>query len=413
MPAFSACARSMREQKPWIVEIQALSAARASSRRPRSRKRRRTRLRISAAAFSVNVIASTCSTADAVLDHRAHEALHEHGRLARARARAHEQRPVAAARPRARCSGVSRLTARSCRSRGTSSRRSRRSCRAREQSSPARIRARRSRGSAPAPSRASASNSSARQPVVGDPARAEPVHVLRAPSRAGAASSPPSAHVHAARGLEPEQLATAEHVERRLEAVLLLPAGHLVAVHALARSCSRPRAPGRRTCPRGRSGRARAARPSSSTGSLPSRAERELQLRSARTARPSPPRERRKRSRSNSSRRTAARTRVCLGESRKLERRSRSSSSRIRSACGEVRRASRAASRSLAEARVGVLEHLVGVAAAHHRLGSGSSASGPQQVLHEPLHRAVGEVLERARRDGVARRQLREQRLRA
>ena len=52
----------IREHSPWIVETQALSAARASSRRPSSRKRRRTRLFISAAAFSVKVIASTRST---------------------------------------------------------------------------------------------------------------------------------------------------------------------------------------------------------------------------------------------------------------------------------------------------------------------------------------------------------------
>ena len=96
MPALSACARRMRAQSPWIVETQALSAARASSRRPSSRKRRRTRVFISAAAFSVKVIARIDSTADAVVQHRPHEALHEHRGLAGARAGAHEQRAVAA-----------------------------------------------------------------------------------------------------------------------------------------------------------------------------------------------------------------------------------------------------------------------------------------------------------------------------
>ena len=100
-PGAERVARRMRAQSPWIVETHALSAARASSRRPSSRKRRRTRLFISAAAFSVNVIASTCSTPDAVLGHGAHEALDEHGGLAGAGAGAHEQRAVAALdRPR-------------------------------------------------------------------------------------------------------------------------------------------------------------------------------------------------------------------------------------------------------------------------------------------------------------------------
>ena len=54
--------RSSRAQKPWIVEIEAPSAERASSRRPSSRKRARTRSLISAAALSVKVIASIPST---------------------------------------------------------------------------------------------------------------------------------------------------------------------------------------------------------------------------------------------------------------------------------------------------------------------------------------------------------------
>ena len=96
MPALSAWARSTRAQKPWIVEIQAASAARASARRPSSRKRPRTRVLISAAAFSVNVMARMRLDRHVVLDHRAHEALHEHGRLAGAGPGAHHQRAVAA-----------------------------------------------------------------------------------------------------------------------------------------------------------------------------------------------------------------------------------------------------------------------------------------------------------------------------
>ena len=61
-PAASACARSSRAQKPWIVPIQAPSAARACSRSPSSVKRPRSRAFSSAAAFSVKVIARTRST---------------------------------------------------------------------------------------------------------------------------------------------------------------------------------------------------------------------------------------------------------------------------------------------------------------------------------------------------------------
>ena len=56
-PAATACARRTRAQNPWMVETQAASVPRASSRRPSSRKRSRTRARSSPAAFSVNVIA--------------------------------------------------------------------------------------------------------------------------------------------------------------------------------------------------------------------------------------------------------------------------------------------------------------------------------------------------------------------
>ncbi len=97
MPALSAWARSTRAQKPWIVEIQAPSAARASARRPSSTKRPRTRVRISAAAFSVNVIARIALHRHVVLDHGRHEALDQHGRLAGARPGPHHQRVLAAA----------------------------------------------------------------------------------------------------------------------------------------------------------------------------------------------------------------------------------------------------------------------------------------------------------------------------
>ena len=61
-PASNGCARSKREQKPWIVEIHARSTSRARSRRPRSRKRSRMRSFSSPAARSVYVITRTEST---------------------------------------------------------------------------------------------------------------------------------------------------------------------------------------------------------------------------------------------------------------------------------------------------------------------------------------------------------------
>ena len=67
----------------------------------------------------------------------------------------------------------------------------------------------------------------------------------------------------------------------------------------------------------------------------------------------------------------------------------------------------------LAQAPVGVLEHRVGVVAAHHRLGVGRELLRPQQVLDQPLDRAVGEALERSRGDRLPRRQPLEQGLRA
>ena len=50
----------------------------------------------------------------------------------------------------------------------------------------------------------------------------------------------------------------------------------------------------------------------------------------------------------------------------------------------------------LAQALERALQHRVRVAAAHHLLRVGHQLVGPQDVLHEPLDRAVGEVLERA-----------------
>ena len=80
-----------------MVEIQAPSASRASSRRAELEEARAARgLRISAAAFSVKVMARIDSTGDAVVHHGAHEALHQHGGLAGAGAGADQQRAVAA-----------------------------------------------------------------------------------------------------------------------------------------------------------------------------------------------------------------------------------------------------------------------------------------------------------------------------
>ena len=49
-PASNGYVLSSRLQKPWIVEIQAASSERASSKRPRSRSAARIRARSSAAA---------------------------------------------------------------------------------------------------------------------------------------------------------------------------------------------------------------------------------------------------------------------------------------------------------------------------------------------------------------------------
>ena len=64
-PRSSAWARRMRAHMPWMVDIQAPSTRSASSASPSARSVRLTRALISAAAFSVNVMASTSSTPDA------------------------------------------------------------------------------------------------------------------------------------------------------------------------------------------------------------------------------------------------------------------------------------------------------------------------------------------------------------
>ena len=61
MPKSSAWVRRMRAHIPWMVDIQAASTLSASSERPSARRVRLTRALISAAAFSVNVMASTSS----------------------------------------------------------------------------------------------------------------------------------------------------------------------------------------------------------------------------------------------------------------------------------------------------------------------------------------------------------------
>ena len=66
----------------------------------------------------------------------------------------------------------------------------------------------------------------------------------------------------------------------------------------------------------------------------------------------------------------------------------------------------------LAQPREGALEHRVRVGAAHHLLGVGHQLPGPQDVLHEPLDGAVGEVLERAGGDRLGGAELLQQRRR-
>ena len=85
-------------------------------------------------------------------------------------------------------------------------------------------------------------------------------------------------HVDAAGRSQPEQLLDHQHVERRLEAVLGLPARDLVAVHALAALVvdhERHAVAGR---PRGRSGRARAGRRRARPARCPRRSRSELEL---------------------------------------------------------------------------------------------------------------------------------------
>ena len=311
MPALSACARRMRAHRPWIVDTQALSAARASSRRPSSRKRRRTRLFISAAAFSVNVIASTWFTVDAVLDHRLDEALDQHGRLAGAGAGPHQQRAVAPLD----CPALLRrqLPHRSLlhidgylqppfQSHAVG---------AGPQLAGAHLRV----GLADPAERPVELllELVRRQAVRVEPAVAELVHVAR--HHAARARVPVAErHVDAAGRAQAEQLLHDEHVERGLEAVLRLPARDLVAVHALAGlvvdherhavalvDAVDPAAHAQAAVELDRLGLAHA--------------EVALELDRLEPAVASRPRERRKRSRSNSSRRAAARTRVCFGES--------------------------------------------------------------------------------------------------
>ena len=128
-PAPSACVRSTRAQKPWMVEIQAPSAARASSRRPSSRKRARTRVLSSAAAFSVNVIARIALDRHAVLEHGLHEALDQHRASCRCpRPARTSSEPSRRVDRRALLGGeLEAISPRTGRSRGRSSRRARRS----------------------------------------------------------------------------------------------------------------------------------------------------------------------------------------------------------------------------------------------------------------------------------------------
>ena len=286
MPALRACARSTREQKPWMVEIHALSEARASSRRPSSRKRCRTRVRISAAAFSVKVIASIDSTPTSSSVDRPHEALHQHGRLAGARAGAHEQRAVAALDRalllRRQLAHRSLLQIEGYLQPPFQSQLS-----GREQISPLRMRASVSR------MRSSAQSSFARkaselEPVVVEVAAAELVHVgrdhparprvvaRRAPRtrrrpRAGRAAAPPRACRAPPGSGSPA------------------PSSPPCSGRRCGRSCSRSRAPCRRSRPRGRCARAGAGRPRSRPARRPRRSRTRARARPARSACPSRP----------------------------------------------------------------------------------------------------------------------------
>ena len=231
IPALSACARSRREQKPWIVEIHAPSAARACSRSPSSLKRRLRRgVRISAAAFSVKVIAridSTATPSSATARTKRSTSTAVLPVPAPARTRSEPSR-----RSTARCcSAVSSVTPRSGRSRGRSSRRSMRSCRASCRARPRRMRSSVSRMRSSAQASLERKASGSRRSLATKPEPSPSTSAATMPR--GRGSSLPRATYTPARRPQAQQPLDHEHVERRLEAVLRLPARHLVAVDAL------------------------------------------------------------------------------------------------------------------------------------------------------------------------------------
>ena len=101
IPAASACARSTRAQKPWMVEIQAASASRAGPAALRSANRARTRWAQLGGRLLGEGDGQDRVHRHAVVQHGAHEALHQHGGLAGARAGADQESSRRGARSRA------------------------------------------------------------------------------------------------------------------------------------------------------------------------------------------------------------------------------------------------------------------------------------------------------------------------
>ena len=83
-PAASACPRSTRAQKPWIVEMNAPSVARAASSASSSRRRRRIQSASPPPPSSVNGAVRFHPHLDPILEHRAHESFDQDRRLAAA-----------------------------------------------------------------------------------------------------------------------------------------------------------------------------------------------------------------------------------------------------------------------------------------------------------------------------------------
>ena len=257
-PPGRGCAAPARRSRGWWRSTPPRPRARLRTRRAPAGARR-TRAVSCAAAFSVKVMARMASTGHAVVEHGLHEALHQHRRLAGARAGADQERAVAAVDRRA-CSSVGavHLMPPPGRSRGASSRRGRRRCPGTSSVARAHALGRSAIG-------ALRPGGALGELVLGLHVVVEEVAAQLAASSSatmprGRRSVPRQRHVHAARRPEAQPLLGHQHVESGLEAVLLAPSPPPCMCRP-CRSCSRAPAPSRPRCRRGRSPRAPAGRP--------------------------------------------------------------------------------------------------------------------------------------------------------